>query len=73
MAKSVGPITGPDTLAYPTGKVTIKQAKREDLIRLQNFIPHEYLEFYEEIFTWPTTTDNTPDSDFEGEEDIEEQ
>lgn len=73
LAKSAGPITGPDTLAYPTGKVTIKQAKREDLIRLQNFIPHEYLEFYEEIFTWPTTTDNTPDSDFDGEEDIEEQ
>lgn len=73
MAKSVGPITSPDMLAYPTSKVIIKHAKMEDLIRLQNFISHEYLEFYEEIFTWPTTTNNTPDSDFDSKEDIEKQ
>lgn len=68
MAKTAGPVEKPDRLAYPTGKVPIKQAKRGDLNKLKDFIPHTYLDYYQEIFDWPTTAEAIPDSDFEEED-----
>lgn len=66
MAKTNGPVQPPHLIAYPTGKVPLKKAKRDDLIKLQNYIPHEYEMFYQEILQWPTSDlPNQGDSDFE--------
>lgn len=51
----------PDEIAYPTGKVSIKVAKINDLRRCLQYIPHEHAQFYEEILQWPQ--DNAPNVD----------
>lgn len=47
--------------AYPAGKVPLKKAKLDDIMKLQAYIPQEFEEFYGEIYTWPTTTDAIED------------
>ena len=50
-------------LAYRMGKVPIKKEKIQDVIKLKEYSPLEHVDYYEEIYKWPTT-DNNPDSDF---------
>lgn len=42
MAKTTGAVTGPYSVAYPTGKLRIKQTKMDDLKKLRNYIPQSY-------------------------------
>ena len=66
MAKNAVPQV--DSLAYPSGKVTLEKAKVEDLNKLKEFIPEEFNEFYNELYSWPTTEcEDLPDSDSEEE------
>lgn len=46
----------------PNTKRPIKLVKMQDLKKNQLYIPNEHMEFYEEIFPWPTVT-NTPSDD----------
>lgn len=48
----------PDEVAYPLHKVPIKPAKINDIKKLMPYIPHEFLEFYNEILAWPTSENN---------------
>nr|CAD7572214.1 unnamed protein product [Timema californicum] len=44
----------------------------QDLLKME-YIPHEYTEYYEAFYRWPTTGDNiTAESDYEVEENEEE-
>lgn len=36
---------------------------------MKDYIPHEYQQYYEEIFDWPNTTEASPDSDVEGDDE----
>nr|XP_047137461.1 uncharacterized protein LOC124813964 [Hydra vulgaris] len=45
----MGTVAQVDSLAYPSGKVTLKKAKVEDLNKLKEFIPEEFNEFYNEL------------------------
>ena len=68
MAKITGVIPEVDSLAYPSGKVTLKKAKVEDLNKLKEIIPEEFNEFYNMLYSWPTTEcEDLPDRDFEEE------
>ncbi|XP_047134744.1 uncharacterized protein LOC124812316 [Hydra vulgaris] len=70
MSKHMGTVAQVDSLAYPSGKVTLKKAKVEDLNKLKEFIPEEFNEFYNELYSWPTNEcEILPDSDFEEELD----
>lgn len=70
MAKHTGAINPVNTLAYPNGKVALKMAKVADIKQLSEYIPPEYEEFYNELYSWPTTAgEGVPDSDFEEEQE----
>ncbi|KAG8328646.1 hypothetical protein J6590_105345, partial [Homalodisca vitripennis] len=36
------------------GKIPISSEKMEDIKKTISYIPHEYLDFYNDITTWPT-------------------
>ena len=55
MAKNTGAVPHVDSLGYQSGKVTLKKAKVEDLNKLKEFIPEEFNEFYNKLYSWPTT------------------
>lgn len=44
----------PHERAYTT-KIPIKRKKIEDVVKIMKYIPQEYMPFYEELKTWPTT------------------
>ena len=46
MAKNTGAVPQVNSLAYPSGKVTLKKAKLEDHNKLKEFIYEEFNEFY---------------------------
>ena len=60
MAKNTGAEPQVDSLAYPIGKVTLKNAKVEDLNKLKDFIPEEFNEFYNELYSWPLNVKISP-------------
>lgn len=49
----------PNVFAYPTGKVSIKSTKNNDLRKCMQYIPNEHTQFYEDILQWPQ--DDIPD------------
>jgi len=53
----------PTKKAYPTGKISIKKTKLDDLKKLQKFIPDDFHPFYTEILLWPSTLVENNDSD----------
>jgi hypothetical protein len=69
MSKSNATVLPPDTPACPGGKWPIKLAKSQDISKMKPYIPEEFVDFYDEIFNWPTTTGDAPDSDLESEEE----
>lgn len=58
MSKKTG-VHLPNTMAHPTGQVSIKTAKINDLRKCMQYIPNDHAQFYEEILQWPQ--DNIPD------------
>ncbi|CAG9837584.1 unnamed protein product [Diabrotica balteata] len=55
----------PSSKAYDYGKVPIKVSKINDVMKLIKYIPEEYLPFYDERRTWPTTEAETSDENDE--------
>ncbi|KAG8319170.1 hypothetical protein J6590_097399 [Homalodisca vitripennis] len=53
----------PDKTTYLEGKVPLKKAKLNDIIKLRPYIPIELEEWYSEIYIWPTTEEEHEDFD----------
>ena len=43
-----------------SGKVPINHLKIADISKVKQYIPAEFIDFYEEILQWPTTTEREP-------------
>lgn len=56
-------VSQPTKKSYPTGKISIKKAKLDDLKKLQKFIPDDFQSFYAEVMLWPTTEIEDNDSE----------
>lgn len=54
----------------PAGKVPIKSQKVRDLSALTEYLPSEFLPFYNELQCWPTS-DDVPRSGDESEAETE--
>lgn len=48
-----------ENLAY-SGKVPINHLKIADISKVKQYVPAEFMDFYEEILQWPTTTEREP-------------
>ena len=59
----------PEQLLYPNGKVPIKSAKLNDLRKCIKFIPHDHIDFYNELLQWPTAGSNDGEAEDVGEND----
>ncbi|KAG8265877.1 hypothetical protein J6590_084291 [Homalodisca vitripennis] len=53
----------PDKTTYLEGKVPLKKAKLNDIIKLRPYTPIELEEWYSEIYIWPTTEEEHEDFD----------
>ncbi|KAF6211276.1 hypothetical protein GE061_014393 [Apolygus lucorum] len=51
----------PTAKAYPSGKVPMKQAKVDDVAKLQPYIPEKYRPFFVSLITWPTYSTSQED------------
>lgn len=49
--------------AYPAGKVPVKQAKVDDLRKLQPYIPQKHMIFFNSLLNWPTRVEDDQEND----------
>ncbi|KAK9890237.1 hypothetical protein WA026_010350 [Henosepilachna vigintioctopunctata] len=54
-----------EEMDYPLCKVPIKLAKIKDIQKLMPYIPHEFVQFYNEILQWPTSENNDDNEDYD--------
>ncbi|KAJ4430735.1 hypothetical protein ANN_19326 [Periplaneta americana] len=55
LSRSVLPML-PSVPAYPHGYVALNEKKLSDIKKLEPYIPTEYHDFYNKLYTWPTTS-----------------
>ncbi|KAG8328996.1 hypothetical protein J6590_097322 [Homalodisca vitripennis] len=56
MSAQSGTPSAPNRLAYPGGKIPLKEAKANDIKKALQYVPVEHLEFYNEIVNGPIGT-----------------
>ncbi|KAG8293653.1 hypothetical protein J6590_013802 [Homalodisca vitripennis] len=61
MSAQSGTPSAPTRLAYPGGKIPLKEAKANDIKKALQYVPVEHLEFYNEIVNGPIGTADEED------------